>query len=118
MIGSEGQINLEAVASLKPDLILGLKSRQELIYPQLSAIAPTVFANEFNGRLRENLMTMSTAVNRADDGKKILENLDETISDLSARLAAKGMLDQEVAVIRFQVTGARYYYNDSLVRGP
>ncbi|MET4692510.1 ABC transporter substrate-binding protein [Endozoicomonas lisbonensis] len=117
VVGSEGQVNLEAVASLQPDLILGLKSRQESIYPQLSAIAPTVYADQFNGMLRENLALISDAVNRKDDGMKILANLDDTIRDLSARLDDRDLLDQEVAVIRFQVTGARYYYNESFAAG-
>lgn len=43
-VGDEGQPNVEAIAALEPDLILGTKMRQEKIYEQLSAIAPTVFS--------------------------------------------------------------------------
>ena len=117
VVGTEGQVNLEAVASLRPDLILGLKSRQEGIYPQLSAIAPTVYADQFHGMLRENLLLMSDAVNRKHEGMAIIDELDHTISQLSGRLSQQGYLEQEVAVIRFQVTGARYYYNDSFAAG-
>ncbi|WP_211829122.1 ABC transporter substrate-binding protein [Kistimonas asteriae] len=113
VVGEEKQVNLEVVASLKPDLILGLKSRQEQIYPQLSAIAPTVFADQFHGALRENLMLMSDAVNRKPEGEQLLATLDQHIASLSTCLDEAGWLDQQVAVIRFQVTGARFYYNDS-----
>ncbi len=113
VVGEEKQVNLEVVAGLKPDLILGLKSRQEQIYPQLSAIAPTVFADQFNGALRENLVLMSDAVNRKNEGQQLLDKLDQHIASLSTRLDEAGWLDQQVAVIRFQVTGARFYYNDS-----
>ena len=40
LLGTEGAANLEVLATLEPDLILGSKVRQEKIYEQLSAIAP------------------------------------------------------------------------------
>src|SRR5688572_15392073 len=36
-LGTELAVNLEILATLEPDLILGTKVRQEAIYPQLSA---------------------------------------------------------------------------------
>ena len=42
LLGAEGEPNLELIATLEPDLILGSKVRQEKVYDQLSAIAPTV----------------------------------------------------------------------------
>ena len=44
-VGLETQPNLEEIAALKPDLIIGTKARHEKIYPQLQKIAPTVLAN-------------------------------------------------------------------------
>ncbi|CAM3819593.1 putative siderophore-binding lipoprotein YfiY precursor [Vibrio aerogenes CECT 7868] len=44
-VGLETQPNLEVIAALQPDLIIGARSRHEKIYSQLSAIAPTVFAD-------------------------------------------------------------------------
>ena len=117
VVGLETQINLEAVASLQPDLIIGIKARQEALYPQLSAIAPTVFTNEFQGRLRENLVQVSDAVDRVDEGQELLNDLDSRIELLSMKLDDAGLLEQEVAVFRFQVTGARYYYNTSFAAG-
>ncbi|AMO54527.1 ABC transporter substrate-binding protein [Endozoicomonas montiporae] len=117
VVGQETQINLEAVASLQPDLIIGIKARQEALYPQLSAIAPTVFTDQFQGRLRENLSQVSAAVGREQEGQDILTDLDHRIERLSSRLDDAGFLEQEVGVYRFQVTGARYYYNTSFAAG-
>ena len=117
IVGLETQINLEAVASLQPDLIIGIKARQEALYPQLSAIAPTVFTDQFQGRLRENLVQVSDAVDMVDAGQELLNDLDSRIELLSMKLDDEGLLDQEVAVFRFQVTGARYYYNTSFAAG-
>ena len=113
VVGQETQINLEAVASLQPDLIIGIRARQEALYPQLSAIAPTVFTDEFQGRLRENLIQVSEAVGMEHEGQEILTDLDGRIELLSGKLDDAGFLNQEVGIYRFQVTGARYYYNTS-----
>lgn len=45
LVGLETQPNLEQIAALKPDLIIGTKARHEKIYPQLQTIAPTVLAS-------------------------------------------------------------------------
>ncbi|WGY45807.1 iron-siderophore ABC transporter substrate-binding protein [Vibrio sp. ABG19] len=44
-LGLETQPNLEKIVALKPDLIIGARSRHEKIYPQLQQIAPTVLTD-------------------------------------------------------------------------
>lgn len=44
-VGLETQPNLEEIAALKPDVIIGTKVRHEKIFPQLQKIAPTVLAS-------------------------------------------------------------------------
>ncbi|MFI5646340.1 ABC transporter substrate-binding protein [Kitasatospora sp. NPDC051705] len=43
-VGTINSLNLEAIAALKPDLILGSRLRAQDQYAQLSKIAPTVFS--------------------------------------------------------------------------
>ncbi|MDN3682596.1 iron-siderophore ABC transporter substrate-binding protein [Vibrio tapetis subsp. quintayensis] len=43
-VGLETQPNLEEIATLKPDVIIGTKARHEKIFEQLQKIAPTVLA--------------------------------------------------------------------------
>ena len=57
-VGVEGQPNLEVIASLKPDLIIGNKLRQEKVYEQLKAIAPTVFSETLRGEWKNNFACM------------------------------------------------------------
>ena len=45
VLGTETQVNLENLAALEPDLIIGNKMRQEKLYDTLSMIAPTVFCH-------------------------------------------------------------------------
>lgn len=61
-VGKESAINLELVAALEPDLILGNKQRHEEIHPQLSAIAPTVFSEELRGDWKINFRTYAEAL--------------------------------------------------------
>lgn len=44
IVGPTMEPDLEAIASLNPDLIIGAQVRHEALYEQLSAIAPTVFS--------------------------------------------------------------------------
>lgn len=43
LVGEIGEPNLEQIAALEPDLILGSELRVADFYDELSAIAPTVF---------------------------------------------------------------------------
>ncbi len=54
VVGDEGQVNVETIASLKPDLIIGNKMRHEKVYEQLKAIAPTVFSETLRGEWKDN----------------------------------------------------------------
>lgn len=48
-VGTVSQPNLEAIAALRPDLIISNKVRHEAIYDKLSRIAPTVLAEGLGG---------------------------------------------------------------------
>ncbi len=47
VVGTESELNIEAIAKLQPDLIIGNKMSQEDKYDQLKAIAPTVMSETF-----------------------------------------------------------------------
>ena len=63
-VGNESQVNLEAIAALKPDLIIGNKMRQEKVYEQLNGIAPTVFAETLRGEWKDNFKFYEKALNK------------------------------------------------------
>ena len=64
VVGIEHEINIEKIASLKPDLIIGNKLRQEKDYAKLSKIAPTVFSDTLRGDWKENFKLYAKAVNQ------------------------------------------------------
>ena len=69
---TESQINVEAIAALKPDLIIGNKMRHEKVYEQLKGIAPTVFAETLRGEWKDNFKFYAKALNKEKEGQKAI----------------------------------------------
>lgn len=111
VVGTEQEVNVEKIAALKPDLIIGNKIRQEAIYDKLNKIAPTVFAETLRGDWKENLELYAQAVDREKEGQKVLQKFDQRVNDLKAKLGDR--VDQEVSVVRFMPGITRIYYTDS-----
>lgn len=111
ILGDETQPNLELIASLQPDLILGTKVRQEAIYEQLKAIAPTVMTENLGDSMIENFTLYAKALNLEAEGQKVLADYDNLIAEASARLGDKTKL--EVSLARFQAGKARIYYKQN-----
>lgn len=107
VVGDELQPNIELIASLKPDLIIGNKVRQEKIYEQLKQIAPTVFSDDLAGDWKINFTLYSEALNLEEQGKKMMEAFDQRVKEAKAKLAGK--LDTKVSVVRFSPTQVRIY---------
>lgn len=110
-VGKEDQPNLEAIAALQPDLILGTKMRHEKIYGQLSQIAPTVFSETIRGKWQENFMLWAEAVNRQAEGERLLEEWRGRIEDFRQKAGDK--LDMEVSLVRFMPGRVRILYKDT-----
>ncbi|MDQ0482185.1 ABC transporter substrate-binding protein [Guptibacillus hwajinpoensis] len=111
VVGTESEVNLEAVAALKPDLIIGNKLRQEDIYDQLSAIAPTVYSETLKGDWQENFTFYAEALNMEDKGDEVMSSYNDRIDSMSEELGEQ--LDKEVSVVRFLAGQTRIYYKDS-----
>jgi iron complex transport system substrate-binding protein len=114
-LGTENAVNLEVIASLEPDLIIGNKVRQEKIYDQLSAIAPTVFAEDLSGSWKDNMALYSETVGKAEEGKHALADF-----DARAAIIAKSIGDglaEEISLVRFAPGRVRLYYKDTFAGG-
>jgi iron complex transport system substrate-binding protein len=111
VVGVESEVNVEAIAALKPDLIIGNKMRQEKIYDQLSAIAPTVFAETLRGDWKENFTLYAKALNKDEKGNEVIKHYDTRISDLKEKLGDKK--NMKVSMIRFMAGEVRIYHKDT-----
>lgn len=110
-VGEESAVNLELIAALQPDLILGNKTRQEKIYDQLSAIAPTVMAERLRGDWKKNLLLYADALGKKAEGEAVLKHFDERAAALSAELG--DLKKEKVSLIRFMPNLTRIYYQDT-----
>ncbi|MFP7297352.1 ABC transporter substrate-binding protein [Neobacillus niacini] len=111
VVGVESEVNVEAIAALKPDLIIGNKMRQEKIYDQLNAIAPTVFAETLRGDWKVNFELYAKALNMEEKGKEVLDKYNTRIADLKEQLGDK--LNMKVSMVRFMAGEVRIYHKDT-----
>ncbi|WP_449537479.1 ABC transporter substrate-binding protein [Ferdinandcohnia sp. Marseille-Q9671] len=109
VVGEESNVNIEAIAALEPDLIIGNKMRQENIYEQLKAIAPTVFAEDLRGDWQKNFTLYSKAINKEKEGKQILSDFEDRVNEVKEKIDT----DTKVSVVRFMEGRTRIYYTDS-----
>ncbi|WP_289136827.1 ABC transporter substrate-binding protein [uncultured Brevibacillus sp.] len=85
-IGSVNEPNLEAIDSIKPDLIIGNKDTHDQIHSKLAQIAPTVFVESLGVTWKDNLLVHAQAVNKPEEGKKLLEDYNKKIAELKGKL--------------------------------
>lgn len=111
VVGDESQPNIELIASLQPDLIIGNKMRQEKVYEQLKAIAPTVFAEDLRGEWQINFMLYATALNKKAEGEAQLAAFDERIQDFKTKAGDK--VNETVSVVRFMAGKTRVYHTNT-----
>ncbi|WP_438447006.1 ABC transporter substrate-binding protein [Gorillibacterium sp. sgz5001074] len=110
-VGDESQPNLEAIAALKPDLIIGNKMRQEKVYEQLKAIAPTVFSDTLRGEWKNNFSLYAEALNKKAEGDQVIAAFDKRIEDFKKTFQSK--LSLKVSVGRFMAGKTRIYNTDT-----
>lgn len=112
LVGLETQPNLEEIAWLAPDLIVGVRHRHEQVYPLLSRIAPTVVQGG-GFEFRDTLALMGQATGRQEVAARLLEDWEARVADFQSRVrqALDEEWPQEVAVINFRSDHARIYYS-------
>ncbi|MCC6612273.1 MAG: iron-siderophore ABC transporter substrate-binding protein [Anaerolineae bacterium] len=97
-VGTRNEPNLEVIAGLNPDMIIGVAFRLTENYDELSAIAPTLVFNPYPDDLSvsqydemmSTFTTIGAAVNRADEGSQVLAHMEATYDAAEAALEAVG----------------------------
>jgi len=110
-LGTETGINLEALAALEPDLIIGTKIRQEKIYEQLSAIAPTVFSETIGQSWLANYQFYGDVLGIGDKAKANVEALQARADTLRASIGDG--INDEISLVRFAPQRTRLYMRAS-----
>lgn len=84
-VGSYGEPNLESIALLQPDLIIG-PPHQIDVYDSLSAIAPTVLIDVHNRPLDEALMEFASLVNAEEEATALKAAYEARLAEFLAAL--------------------------------
>lgn len=112
-IGTINSLNLEAIAALKPDLILGSQLRAAASYDELSQIAPTVFSIRPGFTWKENYLLNAAALDKTAQAEANLAAYDKRVKALDAELGAD---KPTVSMVRYMPDGVvRLYANNSFI---
>ncbi|MET9972718.1 iron-siderophore ABC transporter substrate-binding protein, partial [Streptomyces sp. NPDC006356] len=112
-VGTINNLNLEAIAGLKPDLILGSQLRAADKYDELSQIAPTVFSIRPGFTWKENYLLNAAALDKTAEAKAKLAAYDKKVDALDAELGAD---KPTVSMVRYLPDGViRLYANASFI---
>lgn len=109
VVGTELEPDLEKIASLQPDIILGSKLRHEAIYDKLTKIAPTVFSESIGASWKDNVSLWAQSLCLPEKGKEIVADYETRADELGADLEEAGKKDLEVSIIRFMPDQVRIY---------
>ncbi|WP_267244434.1 ABC transporter substrate-binding protein [Streptomyces sp. PR69] len=116
-VGTINNLNLEAIAALKPDLILGTQLRAADKYQELSAIAPTVFAIRPGFTWKENYLLNAAALDRTAEAKAKLAAYEEKARQLGEDVAeaSGGEGKPTVSMVRYMPGKIRLYAKASFI---
>lgn len=89
-VGTVPELDLEAIAQLEPDLILGTDSRHAKLYEQLNSIAPTVFMKTHADPWQENVVLIADALGKSDEVQGLLDSYNERCEEIKQEYDVEG----------------------------
>jgi iron complex transport system substrate-binding protein len=110
-VGTINNLDLEAIAALDPDLILGSKLRADQLYPQLSQIAPTVFSIRPGFPWKENFLLVADAVGEENEAVEVLNTYQQRADAIGASVEGA----PTISLVRFMSGKIRLYGNLSFI---
>ncbi|WP_186673350.1 ABC transporter substrate-binding protein [Sporosarcina sp. BP05] len=113
-VGGRQEPNLEAIAELEPDLIIGTSFRHDGMIADLEKIAPTVIFNPYpedeKMDLYQEMITtfneIAKAVDKKDEAKQVLADLDVKYEEAKTTIDNAGLKTKDV-VLTLAYTGAQ-----------
>lgn len=111
-VGTINNLNLEAIAELQPDLILGSQLRAADKYDELSKIAPTVFSIRPGFTWKENYLLNAAALDRTAEAKAKLAAYETKAKQLGTDI---GPDKPTVSMVRYLPGKIRLYAKASFI---
>ncbi|MEV5610374.1 iron-siderophore ABC transporter substrate-binding protein [Streptomyces sp. NPDC052225] len=115
-VGTINALNMEAIANLHPDLILGSELRAAKLYPQLSKIAPTVFSIRPGFTWKENYLLNASALDEKAKAEANLATYEKNVKQLGADVKkSNGGKAPTVTMLRYMPDRIRLYAKASFI---
>lgn len=117
-LGGYGQLDLEQVKNLEPDLIIGssLRIDDDGLKEQLQEIAPTVLSVRPGLVWKDNFELFATAVGEEEKAAELLEEYDARIKEVGEEvIEANGGEAPTISMLRFMSGKIRLYGNYSFI---
>ena len=106
IIGDTNNPNLELIAAIQPDVIIGTKVRHEALYAQLSAIAPTVFSESSGQNWTDQVRLTADVLGRPDDAAALITEFEQRAAEVGDAIGADGTT---ATIVRFIPDQTRLY---------
>jgi ferric hydroxamate transport system substrate-binding protein len=109
-VGVRGEPSMDAIASLRPDLIVATTDLPAGAIKQLEQLAPVMVlrsadASDGIGQMRENLQLVAKATGTEEKARQLLAEFDAKLAEGRKALAKAGL------------TGDRFFFGDGYVEG-
>jgi iron complex transport system substrate-binding protein len=106
-VGTAAKPDLEKIAELEPDLILGSAGRHTALYSRLSRIAPTVFVDDPAGSWKDAFLLDGLALGQESRAKELLAAYEQRAAEVQA--AIPNAASRRISVIGFTPDRIRVY---------
>jgi iron complex transport system substrate-binding protein len=102
--GTVAEPNLEKIASLNPDLIIGTETRHGDMYEQFAAIAPTVYMASQSDPWQDNVRFVADALGRSDEAQALIDNYNNRCEEVATEHNTEGRTAQLIRPRNEQLT--------------
>lgn len=115
-VGTINEVNMEKIASLNPDLIIGSQLRMDKYFDQFNSIAPTVFSIRPGYTWKENFRLIGEALGEEERTEQVMAGYDKKIEEVKKAIKdGPASEDTTVTILRFMPGKVRLYGRLSLI---
>lgn len=107
-VGTVAQFNFEAIAALKPDLILTYASggNNPEAVAIMEQIAPVYFVGYAGADWKTTFRNVANALNKVEEAEQVLADFDAYAESVKDKLYAAGYADKTFSIVRWQGSNA------------
>ncbi|MFC7446936.1 ABC transporter substrate-binding protein [Rhodococcus daqingensis] len=94
LAGTVAAPNLEKIAALNPDLIIGTETRHKDLYDQLAALAPTVYMASQADPWQDNVRFVANALGKGSEAQTLLDDYTARCEEVATKHGTEGKTAQ------------------------